>query len=64
MTAYNRHLLSQGAHAVARESAARDERAAVVALLRREADYGQQGTSAPDLLRVVAACIENGDHHR
>ena len=64
MTAYNNHTLNQGALAVARESAATDERAAVVAFLRREAEYGKQGTSAPDLLRVVAACIENGDHHR
>lgn len=41
-----------------------DERTAVVSFLRREAEYGKQGTSAPDLLRVVAACIETGDHHK
>ena len=38
MTAYNNHLLSQGAIAVARESAAREQRAKDAALLRREAD--------------------------
>ena len=62
MTAYNNHTLSQGALAVARESAARDERAAVVAFLRRQA--AQASDDAADLLRVAALVIENGDHHR
>ena len=78
MTAYNNHVLSQGAIAVARESAAKEqrhkdaallrrlaaERAAVVAFLLREADnYGERGT-VPDVLRAAAYCIEHGDHHR
>ena len=37
MTAYNNHVLSQGALAVARESAAREQREKDAALLRREA---------------------------
>lgn len=46
------------------ESAVKEETAAVVAFLRREADnYGERGT-VPDVLGAAAYCIEHGDHHR
>ena len=43
MTAYNNHTLSQGAIAVARESAAREQREKDAALLRRLADEAEAG---------------------
>lgn len=41
MTAYNRHLLAEGAYKANREAAAREERARIVALLREMADEAE-----------------------
>ena len=62
MTAYNRHLLAEGAYKANREAAAREEREAVVAFLRRQAAESSEFTA--DVLRVLALVIENGDHLR
>ena len=65
MTAHNRHLLAEGAYRVNRDAAARAEREAVVAFLRRQGDQlALEAPSAAELLRALAVCIEAGDHLR
>ena len=69
MTAHNRHLLAEGAYKANREAAAREEREAAVAFLRREAEYryefdDERNKFAADLIAALAVCIEAGDHLR
>ena len=73
MTAYNNHTLSQGAIAVARESAAREQREKDAALLRRLAtqreemaavcveEAAEQEEHAAQWLRAAADLIEAGE---
>ena len=57
------------AHAANRNLAAAAERDAIVAFLRREAEYryefdDERNEFAADLIAALAVCIEAGDHLR
>ena len=60
------HHIRTQAHAANRDIATANERAAVVAFLRRHADQmcDDDRADAADVLRAAAVCIDAGDHRR